>query len=820
MNSRRSTTRFPILALFVALIAASTCGRSSTPEGVELPIRLVDVFEPGFVSGGAGATRTIPKTEWRFDGPEPAPPPKMFPQTRGWEGGPGVAGLMIRDGRLTGRSTSDFPLLHLERTAGLDNYDQLQAVEVRMRVSAGGQALFVTSAAEKVNLQEQLMQARGSPFALTVPVVPGDGMQTYTLTAPRPPSGSQLRHLFFRPTDAAGATFEIESFRLVFRKEHLAGMPSGVTWQGLKEIYRESMAARAPETIDFTVTLPQRPWLDLAVGTIEDAPVTFRVNVARNGSSAAEPLLEHTVTTPHRWENRPIDLERFAGQTVRLSMSLSSPETEALGFWGAPVIRGRSAPPSGSSRTAASRPRGVILIQADTLRRDHLDAYGYARETAPNLRKLASEGVLFNNYTVQATWTKVSTTSLMTSLYPSSHGVADFHDRLPAAAHTLAESYRAAGYATVSLASVLFTGQFTNLHQGFEELHEDGSVSTPGSSKTAREYVDRLQGWLERHRDEPFFAFLHVFDPHDPYEPSRPYDTLWADPSRKEEHERQAKEVRKFIKEPLRQLFGMPSRDELIEAKFDPEAYVAHDRAWYDGSIRAMDVEIARLVQTLRRLGLDEDTLIVFLSDHGEEFHEHGRMFHGQSVYGELSRVPLFMRWPAGLPKGKVVDELVQSVDVMPTLLEASGLALPEGIQGQTLMPLYAATGNGNGSNGNGWRARPAITEKARTSPAAVGAPPPNDTESYAITDGQWKLIHNTLRPRGGPEFELYDFVEDPLDRTDVAAQHPEVVARLAKALDGWKQMAVAARLKPDAEGVKNLSPEQLQRLRSLGYIK
>jgi arylsulfatase A-like enzyme len=264
----------------------------------------------------------------------------------------------------------------------------------------------------------------------------------------------------------------------------------------------------------------------------------------------------------------------------------------------------------------------------------------------------------------------------------------------------------------------------------------------------------------------------------------------------------------------------MPSREELVEAKFDPDAYVAHDRDWYDGSIRAMDVEVGRLLQTLRRLGLEEDTLIVFVSDHGEEFLEHGRMFHGQSVYGELTRVPLIMHWPAGLPKGKVVDEVVQSIDVMPTLLEASAVAGPEGMQGQTMLPLLVPADSGNGSNAGGWRLVPAITEKARTSTAVVGAPPPNDTECYSITDGEWKLIHNTVRPRGGPEFELYDFVKDPLDTTDVASQHPDVVARLAKAIDGWKQMALAARLKPDSEGMKNLSPEQLQRLRSLGYIR
>lgn len=803
--------RRPGVAAIVMLVAAfgTACRRSDSSTDMAA-IRLVDLFEPKLVSGApAKPARTIPKTEWRFDSPA----------SMSWRSGPGAAGVAVRDGRLSGRSTDDFPVLHIERTTGLDNLDLLHAIEVRMRVSAGKEISVTIEGAEKVDLAEQKVRAATFQWPFKTQLRPGSEIQTYTLTSAFRSPGNRIRHILVRPTDAAGATFDIESIRLIFRKEHLAGISSGVAWQGLKEIFRESLAARAPETIEFTVDVPEQPWLDLAVGTLEESPVTFRVAVAASGSDAksAETLLEHTVTTPHRWEPREIDLQRFAGQTVRLALTLTSPEAEALGFWGAPVIRSRLPLSTGG---APAKPRGVILIQADTLRRDHLDAYGYERETAPALKRLASEGVRFNNYTVQATWTKVSTPSLMTSLYPSSHGVTDFHHHLPASANTLAESYRSAGYATVSYSSILFTGQFTNLHQGFEELHEDGSVSTPGSSKTAREFIDRFQGWLERHREVPFFAFLHVFDPHDPYEPRRPYDSLWADPARKEEHEHQAKEVRKFIKEPLRQLFGMPSRDELIAAGYDPDKYVEHDRNWYDGSIRAMDVEIARIVQTLRRLGLDEDTLIVFLSDHGEEFHEHGRMFHGQSVYGELTQVPFFMRWPAGLPAGKVVDEVVQSLDVMPTLLDLSGLSAPEGVQGQTLAPLLAETSNGNGDGNSGWKRRPAITEKALTDPAGAFAPPPADTEAYAITDGQWKLIHNTRRPRGGPEFELYDFAKDPLNKTDVAAQHPDVVARLAKALDGWRQMATAARLKSDVEGTKNLSPEQLQRLRSLGYIR
>jgi hypothetical protein len=135
-------------------------------------------------------------------------------------------------------------------------------------------------------------------------------------------------------------------------------------------------------------------------------------------------------------------------------------------------------------------------------------------------------------------------------------------------------------------------------------------------------------------------------------------------------------------------------------------------------------------------------------------------------------------------------------------------------LQGQSLTPLLSAE---EGKRAE-WRRRPAITEKAIVQPGP--APPPHETESYAITDEQWKLVRNVVRAEGTPEFELYDAVKDPLDKTNIAQAHPDVVDRLAKALDGWKAMAEKAKLASDAEGAKNLTPEQLQRLRSLGYVK
>jgi arylsulfatase A-like enzyme len=139
-----------------------------------------------------------------------------------------------------------------------------------------------------------------------------------------------------------------------------------------------------------------------------------------------------------------------------------------------------------------------------------------------------------------------------------------------------------------------------------------------------------------------------------------------------------------------------------------------------------------------------------------------------------------------------------------------NGIAPPAGIQGQSLVPLLTGLGQ--------WNKRPAVSEKLKT--ASAGAPPPLDTESFAIVDGDWKLVHNTARHDGDPEFELYDFIKDPLNKTNVAAQHADVVARLSKQLEGWHQMTKAARLKPDSETTKSLSPEQLQRLRSLGYVR
>lgn len=816
----RSITRHLAVGAIAALCLAG-CGGSEPPA---IAIHLVDHYSPEALQDEfIGRSPRRERTEWRFDGDAPGGVPEELAATRGWEAGHAVAGLAVRDGRLTGKSSGPFPILRVERTQGLDHPDLLHAVEVRMRVSGGANLAVLTSDSETVDFEKILAKAKDFPWTLSGPVVPGEEFRTYTLRPARPIRSSAIRHLLLRPTDAAGVTFELQSLRLIFRKEHLSGIPSGVGWQGLGEIYHESLVARAPEIIRFNLRLPSRPWLDLSLGTIEDGPVTFQVGVRRTGGELHENLLERTVTRSYRWQPAPVDLSSFADEEVELSLSLSAEHDGTLGFWGAPVVRSRGAMPrvTAPSTSGGEPPQGVILIWVDTLRRDHLDVYGYGRNTSPALRKMSEEGTLFQDCTVQATWTKVSTPSLLTSLYPSSHGVREFSDRLPVSANTLAESYRAAGYATLSLSSIMFTGQFTNLHQGFEVVHEDGSLPDQGSSKTAREYVDRLLPWLDRHQDVPFFVFLHIADPHDPYKPYAPYDTMWADPAWAEEHEKNAEHVGKFIANPLMKMFGMPNREEIEKAGLDADEYIARDGDWYDGSIRGMDAEIGRLLQHLRGLGLAERTLVVLTSDHGEEFLEHGHMFHGQSVYGELTNVPLILWRPGSVPGGLVVRETVQTVDLMPTLLEMSGLAGPEGMQGRSLVPLLAGSPAAAGVQAaEAGGSRFAIAEKATIEEEGIGGPPPHDTGSLAITQDGWKLIHNHTRRQGTPEFELYHQDADPLNLTDLAAQHPERVAEMKAVLDAWQEKALAARLVADSEAERSMSQQELERLRSLGYVQ
>ena len=216
---------------------------------------------------------------------------------------------------------------------------------------------------------------------------------------------------------------------------------------------------------------------------------------------------------------------------------------------------------------------------------------------------MAERGVRFADNLSQGTWTKVAAPSLMTSLYPSAHTVASFYDRLPASAHTLAEVFRAAGYSTLSLSSVLFTGKFTNLHQGFEELHEQTSLPAFPSKDAHQDHAAPTSTACcpgsSAIAPSPFFVYLHATDPHDPFEPREPFAQRWLDPAAGRELLADQAKVAKVIEHPLMRLFMMPNRAELEKAQDRPrDLHRARARL-----VRRLDPRLRRRAQAPARSG-------------------------------------------------------------------------------------------------------------------------------------------------------------------------------------------------------------------------
>jgi arylsulfatase/arylsulfatase A len=265
-------------------------------------------------------------------------------------------------------------------------------------------------------------------------------------------------------------------------------------------------------------------------------------------------------------------------------------------------------------------------------------------------------------------------------------------------------------------------------------------------------------------------------------------------------------EVRPFIEGGIRRRLALATAEELDRAGIDKERFVERELDWYDGSILAMDAELGRVFEKLEELGLREKTVVAFISDHGEEFLDHGMHFNGNNLYGESTNVPLVLWGPGRVPSGKTIAETVQSIDLAPTLLALSGLAIPETMHGRSLVPLLT---------GEDWPRRPVISERIRNR-----TPGDRTSNSTAIVWEGWKLIHNTERPEGKPEYELFDHRNDPWSLEDVAEEHPEKVQELAELLESWRRWVAAERLPTDAELTEGVSSEELERLRSLGYVQ
>jgi len=449
-----------------------------------------------------------------------------------------------------------------------------------------------------------------------------------------------------------------------------------------------------------------------------------------------------------------------------------------------------SSTPSGAGDqpqpTPAARRPPIVLVSLDTLRADHVGAYGYPRGTTPHLDRLAGDAVLFENAFTAGGGTLPAHLTLLTSLPPPVHGVTVQSGAvLPDRYETLAEILGKAGYRTAAFTGAGYVRRRWGFDQGFETFDDAGHGF--------EEILPKATAWLDRPSDRPPFLFLHTLDIHSGRN-KRPYDAP-------------ARFRARFVSENHANTFtgcrdhrcasGLLAwlNQQARAGKVDLETYFAPGEIGYitdlyDAAIAHADARVGDLVGILKERGLYDDAIIVVLSDHGEEFLDHGLLLHEQT-YDEIARIPILLKLPHGRRGGTRVSGLVALMDILPTLLAISDVPAPPGILGTSLLPLIHGRAPGR-PHVYVW----GIPEKLRTA--------------------RWSL----LRQKDGT-IELYDLRRDPGERNDVARAEPEMARALSKRLAAIKRsMAAARRARHATRRPTKLDEEVVRELETLGYLQ
>jgi arylsulfatase A-like enzyme len=408
------------------------------------------------------------------------------------------------------------------------------------------------------------------------------------------------------------------------------------------------------------------------------------------------------------------------------------------------------------NRKATAKGPNVILIISDTLRADVLSSYGGEPGLTPAISAFAEEAVQFERAYAQSSWTRPSIASVLTSRYPSGHGAVHKMDPLPDRMLTLAEIFTGAGYWTAGLVSNINVAPIFNFQQGFREYYylapdfyfwATDSATRLAIYKGLRQARERLGAsrkyfcnyyqdaevigqavarWLDDEPPQPFFLLIHYMDPHDPYF-AMPYNGHGI--------------ARANLPVPPARL-----RDEMYDL--------------YLQDVRHFDAHLARLFDRFRAAGLYDDTVIALVSDHGEEFYEHGGWWHGTSLYEEVVHVPLIIKRARESAPGQRRRELVRTIDLAPTLVAAAGLPVPDTFSGSDL---FSGT----------------VTDEPLFAEEDLEG---NVLASIRI--GDWKLITaNAGNPRGLLPVELYHLGSDPRETSNRVADEPQRVGVLLEEL-------------------------------------
>ena len=489
------------------------------------------------------------------------------------------------------------------------------------------------------------------------------------------------------------------------------------------------------------------------------------------------------------------DLSTLADQAVTLSFRYTnlgaSPEAGGSFSWDKLRITGSQSQRSTPDFEGERRHYNVLLILFDTLRADHIEPYGSLLVKTPGLRQLASEGVTFLDSSSSSSWTRTAVASLFTSMYPAAHKTLEMNDKFSTEIPYLPEILRDAGYSTTFMTTNPTTGSSMGFSRGadhFYELWEERRrflKNNPDAGLLAK-YVWKkvIKPVLpENNSGQPFFIYLHEPDPHGPYTPVPPYDTQYEFGY----HGNLSSKV-----ETLKLFNNQISDLEPTDIRFL--------ESLYNGEISFSDAYLKEILRQLGSHQLREDTLIIVVSDHGEEFLDHGKLGHGVSLFQEQIHVPILFSLPGVLPEGEDVLSPAELIDVPPTVLDLIGENAPATMAGQSLIPLM-------------FRDIAASTQRPRHAKL-------RDSHD-SIRIGDWKLIRE-FRNQSGRRFNshsLYNLESDPKELVDVWAQEQVVGTSLRQELD-W-QLLQSQKVVTEIEEIPEteLAPTEIEELKALGYL-
>ena len=435
----------------------------------------------------------------------------------------------------------------------------------------------------------------------------------------------------------------------------------------------------------------------------------------------------------------------------------------------------RASSPAVQQLRAGAEGANLIIIVIDAARADHFSSFDYEMETTPRLDAFFADTILFTEARAEAPNTKASISSLFTSQFPDTHGAVGVGMPLSDQGATLAEVLKNEGYATVAFSANPFLAECFGFARGFDEFDEVFRQADLGPNEgggvPAEMMLEAVVPWLRDHADQPLFAYIHFFQPHAPYDPPSPFRFQFLHP---------------------------------------PEWMMG----LYDGNLAYVDDRVGQLLDEIDSLGLMDNSIIVFMSDHGEAFMEHGFNAHGTTVYDEMIYVPLAFHLPAACqaaPQRR--GEGIGLTDVMPTLLDLYGMESPAGLQGSSRIRLLAGEEE----------PEPSFTiSRTRGTDSSGGVDQPEQV-SYAIAGPQYALI----LAEEGRRVELYHREADAGQHNNLAADHPDIVDGLRQQFEAWAEtqrgrpvVLSGGQVVTSGEPVMTVDDQIKRQLRALGYIE